>query len=132
MQTQEMANQRPDNSAMRHSKDGLFGTGRENFGGPAYSRQEIRNAFAARKGECGIEVGPSVDCSGIGLLNLIKGHPFPAAEIDLPQVGIQIRLNSGNRVHGIDATPERTAKAAFRSIGLHEPGDGGCLKVSGM
>ena len=112
LQSQKAADEITDDPPMGKGNDGPGGIGGDPSGNRPDPFTECAEALAAGEGKILIEGGPALHGGRVGGGDLGKAHPLPAAEIDLPKVGVDVagvRSAKGN-FSRLAGPPERAAE----------------------
>ena len=94
--------------------------------------EEAAQAFAAGEGEVELEGRPAIDQRRLLGLQVLEAVVFPAAEVDLAQIAVDLHAQAGgNRRGRLPAAPQGAAKAALRVEPPDGLGQGAGLLVAG-
>ena len=112
IQSQKTADEKTDNPPVGEGDDGRGGIGGDPPGNSPDPFAEVIYALAAGEGEILIEGGPVVDGGRVGGRDICKTHPFPTAEIDLPEVGVDVadHVHAEGDSGGLAGPEERAAE----------------------
>ena len=102
-------------------------------GGGGDPREETLKAFAAGKGEVGIEGRPAIDQRPVFAGQLVDRVVLPTAEVDLAEIAVELDGQvEGQRGKRLPAPPHRTAIAPPGGEPPHPPGQGLGLLAAGL
>ena len=90
LQPQKAADEISDHPPVGEGNDGFGGIGGDPPGNGSDPFAEVAEALAVREGKVFIKGGPALDNDRVGGGDLRKTRPLPAAEIDLPKVGVDV------------------------------------------
>ena len=117
LQSQKAADEKTDDPPVGEGNDGPGGIGGDPPGNRPDPFTEGADALAAREGKILIEGGPALHGGRVGGGDLRKAHPLPAAEIDLPKVGVDVAgVRSAEGNFGRLAGPAERAAEEMRPV----------------
>jgi hypothetical protein len=109
LQPQEMADEQADHPSVSEGDDGPGPDG----GDPACRRADPASKgpdlLTAWKGEILFQCGPAIDGDPVRSRDLIKGHSLPSAEVDLPEVRVDLDAYAGQGESGCFTGPQERA-----------------------